>query len=204
MSASGGYSTPDHFDAMFDGDDDPWRFRTRWYEKRKRALTLACLPQASFGSVFEPGCANGELTAALASRCTRLLATDGSARAVTLARAQTAALAHVEVRQAWLPDEWPDESFDLIVISELAYFLSSQALDDLIDHTRRSTRTGGTVLACHWRPPIEGCALDGDTVHRRFSLHLDMPHLMAMSDADMRIDVWCRDPRSVGRREGLS
>ena len=42
--------------------------------------------QQRFGACWELGCSNGELTAALATRCTRILATDGSARAVGEAR----------------------------------------------------------------------------------------------------------------------
>lgn len=33
-----------HFSALYRGGDDPWQVRQRWYEQRKRALMLACLP----------------------------------------------------------------------------------------------------------------------------------------------------------------
>ena len=74
------FSRPDqpaYFDAMFAKSNDPWKFRSRWYERRKRALTLACLPSARYAHGFEPGCANGELSACLATRCDRLLVSDG-------------------------------------------------------------------------------------------------------------------------------
>jgi cyclopropane fatty-acyl-phospholipid synthase-like methyltransferase len=192
-----------HFDALFDGNDDPWQFRSRWYEARKRALTLACLPQQRYASGFEPGCANGELSAALAMRCDQLLATDGSARAVALARERTAALPHVHLQQAWVPDDWPDATFDLIVISELGYFLSADALTTLITKTRTCLRRGGTVLACHWRRGSDDCALDGDEVHRRLAKGLALPHLCELVDLDMRIDVWSDNPRSVAQHEGF-
>ena len=121
--------TPPGFDALFRHNEDPWGFRTRWYEARKRAMTLACLPQARYASGFEPGCANGELTAQLAGRCERLLASDVSPRAVELARTRLAALPHVEVVQALLPDQWPAGRFDLVVISELGYFVDGPSLD---------------------------------------------------------------------------
>ena len=47
-----------YFDELFQGNDDPWAFKQRWYERRKRALTLAALPRERYASVFEPGCAN--------------------------------------------------------------------------------------------------------------------------------------------------
>src|ERR1700712_2065045 len=75
---------PAYFDAMFQASADPWKYKERWYEERKRALTLACLPQRRYASGYEPGCANGELSAALAGRCDRLLISDGTAAAAEL------------------------------------------------------------------------------------------------------------------------
>ena len=193
----------EHFESIFRHSDDPWGFRSRWYELRKRALTLACLPAQHYASAYEPGCANGELSAALAARCERLLVSDGSSRAVELAHAKLAALPHVRVRQAWLPAEWPSESFDLIVISELGYFLSAEGLDSLAAKVLASLRPGATVLACHWRRPITGCTLSGDDVHRRLGERLGLPHLNGALDADLRLDVWGLDPRSVAEREGF-
>ncbi len=192
------------FEALFAATDDPWGFRERWYEARKRALTLACLPAPRYASAWEPGCANGELSAALATRCDRLLATDGAAAAVAAARRRTSALAHVEVRRAWLPDDWPAERFDLIVVSEVAYYLDDAALGLFCDRLGASLAAGGTVLACHWRRPIAGCVFDGDTVQRRIGEALGRPRLVEVADADLRLEVWCDDGRSVGERDGLA
>ncbi|EPN67648.1 methyltransferase, partial [Pseudomonas syringae pv. actinidiae ICMP 19101] len=57
-----------YFDELFRNNDDPWAFKQRWYERRKRALTLAALPRERYRAIFEPGCANGELSADLAER----------------------------------------------------------------------------------------------------------------------------------------
>ncbi len=191
-----------NFEALFSQNADPWAFKTRWYEVRKRALTLAALPEQRYLSGYEPGCANGELSAALAARCDRLLVTDGAAAAVRWARERLAPWAHVNVAQAWLPAQWPAESFDLIVISELAYYLSIDELDRLAQRIKQSLLSGGTVLACHWRHPIEGCALDGDGVHERLHSALALSPLSVLVERDFRIDVWSSDPRSVPEREG--
>ena len=194
---------PQRFDALFRDSDDPWRFKTRWYEARKRALTLACLPAARYAHGFEPGCANGELSAELAQRCDRLLVSDISQRAVELARTRLADVAHATVVQAQLPRDWPDASFDLIVISEMGYFLDAQSLDELADRALASLRPGGTVLACHWRPPIQGCALNGDAVHSRLALRMGLDVLTEMREADCILHVWSDDARSVAQREGF-
>lgn len=193
----------DYFDALFDGRDDPWGFKTRWYEQRKRAITLAALPRPRYASAYEPGCANGELSAALAERCDQLLVSDGNQRALALARARLAALAHVRVLGAWLPEEWPPGRFDLIVISEVGYYLDTPALDQLADLARHSLLEHGTVLACHWKAPIEGCALNGKQVHAQLGQRLDLPHLLRLDDADFLLDVWCSSATSAAQAEGL-
>lgn len=198
------HHTADYFEAMFAADDDPWRFRSRWYEARKRALLLACLTRPRYASAFEPGCANGELSAELAARCDRLIVSDGSDRAVVLARERTAELRHVEVRKAWVPADWPTERFDLIVVSELGYFLSGDALAAFIAKARASLLGGGSVLACHWRRGSDDCEFDGDEVHRRLDAGLALPRLCQVLEDDFRIDLWCDDPRSVAQREGFA
>lgn len=194
---------PDTFERLFRESDDPWRFKTRWYEARKRAITLACLPERRYVSGYEPGCANGELSADLATRCDRLLVSDLSERAVELARTRLAGCPHVRVVQAELPDGWPNESFDLIVISELGYFLDAQRVDALANYARASLMPGGTVLACHWRRPIQGGELDGDAVHDRLARRLGLKVISEVREADFVLHVWSDDARSVAEREGF-
>lgn len=194
------------FEDLFAGSDDPWGFRTRWYESRKRALTLACLPAARYARAFEPGCANGELTAALATRCDQVLASDGVAAAVLLAQQRMSGLGltNVSVAQAWVPQDWPAQTFDLIVFSEFGFYLTRPALSALIAKARTSLGTSGTLLACHWRHPVAGFELDGDTVHRALQAELALPRLVHHEELDLVLDVWCADPRSVAQREGFA
>lgn len=194
---------PQYFDELFRASDDPWGFRSRWYEARKRALTLACLPALRYTRAYEPGCANGELSAQLADRCESLLVSDGAPRAVALAQDRLAALTHVQVVQAQLPHEWPPGQFDLIVISELGYFLNPDALDAMAERARKALLPGGTVLSCHWRRPIAGCTLDGDAVQARLARSLGLPTLSEVREADFVLHVWSSDPRSVAEREGF-
>jgi SAM-dependent methyltransferase len=195
--------SPAYFEAMFAANDDPWSFRSRWYETRKRAMTLASLPRARYHQAYEPGCANGELSADLAARCDHLLISDGTPRAVDIARERVSRLANVEVIEAWVPNDWPRKRFDLLVISELGYFLSPDALDELIGKLRGSLKPGGTVLACHWRRPIEGCALNGDEVQARIGELLGLTSLTRVVDADFLLEVWSLAEQSVAQHENI-
>ena len=191
------------FDALFASDTDPWKFRERWYEARKRALTLACLPRARYAHGYEPACANGELSAALAERCDRLLISDGSAAAVALARRRVADCPGVTVAEAWLPDDWPAQRFDLIVLSEVGYYLAPAALEVLAQKAFGSLAPEGDLVLCHWRHPIPDCEQDGDAVHRCFERAGPDLRRWSLVDPDFRLDVWSGDARSVAQREGL-
>lgn len=195
-------ATP-YFDQLFAGNDDPWAFRQRWYERRKRALTLAVLTRPRYASVFEPGCANGELSAELAPRCDRLLCGDTAGAAVALATTRLLGFPHARVEQSRLPEQWPPGPFDLIVLSELCYYLDLDDLHRLIDRAVASLSDDGQLLACHWRPTIEGCPQTADQVHATLAQRLGMPHVVSHHEPDFLLDLWSRDGRSVATHEGL-
>lgn len=191
----------EYFAGLYQRSDDPWLLRERWYERRKRALTLAALPDEHYRRAYEPGCANGEFTAELAARCDSLLAADLNPAAVDLARRRVAHLRHVEVEQRAMPDDWPDGEFNLIVISEVAYYLTPDQLNLLAQRVTSSLAEGGTVIACHWRRPIEGWPHAGDHVHAEFHAKLLLPALSHYSDDDLVLDVWSSNKASVHQRE---
>ncbi|GFM88460.1 methyltransferase [Pseudomonas cichorii] len=195
--------TEQHFDELFRDNDDPWAFKQRWYERRKRALTLAALPHERYASIFEPGCANGELSAELAGRCEHLLCCDTSNLAVELARQRLASFSHVHVLHARLPQQWPEGQFDLIVFSELGYYLDLEDLHQWIDCALASLTPDGQLLACHWRPDIEGCPLNADRVHQVLDERLQAHRLFSHHEADFLLDLWSHDQTSVAAREKL-
>jgi len=192
-----------YFDELFQASDDPWAFKQRWYERRKRALTLAALPRERYAAIFEPGCANGELSADLATRCDRLLACDTCLPAVELARKRLSTFSHAQVIQARLPQQWPAERFELIVLSELGYYLDEADLNLWIDRALSSLTDDGQLLACHWRPAIEGCPLNAEQVHQILQQRLQMPRLFSQEEPDFLLDIWSRDSESVAEKELL-
>ncbi|SAK85394.1 class I SAM-dependent methyltransferase [Caballeronia ptereochthonis] len=194
-------NTKQYFDSLYRDSDDPWKIRGRWYERRKRALTLASLPHERYARAFEPGCGNGELTALLAARCEELIATDISEDAVALTRRRVAEFPHVKAEPMLVPDVWPAGKFDLVVVSEIGYYLDEPQLWHIVEHIRRTLSTDGAVVACHWRRPIEGWSQAGDEVHAKLRGRMSLPLLCHYWDDDLVLDVWATDPRSVYLRE---
>jgi cyclopropane fatty-acyl-phospholipid synthase-like methyltransferase len=141
---------PDYFESMYAADPDPWRFATSDYERRKYAETLASLPLRPVGRIFEVGCAIGVLTAQLATRCESLYAVDVSVTALAEARARCASLANVRFAEMQVPRQWPQETFDLIVFSEVLYYLDPADIRRTAEFSVRSLNEGGSVLLVHW------------------------------------------------------
>jgi SAM-dependent methyltransferase len=197
---------PEYFEALYRECHDPWRLRDRWYEQRKRMLTVAALPRPTYRLAFEPGCSTGELSALLAPRCQALIASDLVEDAVHTARARLATFAHVKVDRRRLPDDWPPGRFDLVVISELGYYLTPVVLQRFFRRARASLDETGTIVLCHWRPAVSDYPLDGEAVHgefRRFAARARLHRVAGHSEQDFLLDVWSLDPRSVAMAEGL-
>ncbi|QDY89488.1 bifunctional PIG-L family deacetylase/class I SAM-dependent methyltransferase [Arthrobacter sp. UKPF54-2] len=166
--AGPGYAAADAeglFDAVHARDEDPWDYTTSWYEHRKRALTLAALPARSFTAGLEIGCSIGTLSVDLAERCGSFLAVDASSAALAHATRRLAHLPAARTRHLTVPQDWPEGAFDLIVVSEVGYYLAPEELAALFDRVETALLPGGTLALCHWRHPIDGWELDGDTVH---------------------------------------
>lgn len=153
-----------YFDELYEADPDPWRYTSRWYERRKYAITLASLPLERYGSALEVGCSIGAFTRLLAGRCSALLAVDGSARAVELAEERLGDLAHVTVRLGTVPDAVPDGPFDLVVACEILYYLEGAAIEQLLDRLIEVLAVGGDLVVAHWRSR-QPLSYDGFNIH---------------------------------------
>lgn len=191
--------TPDYFDRMYAADADPWGFANRWYEQRKRALTLASLPAKTYDRGIEIGCSIGILTQGLALRCASLVAVDPSQAALQAARERVPR--QVRLVHGAVPGDWPGGTYDLVVLSEVGYYLDAADLERLLELVARDLAPGGTVVACHWRHPVEDYPLSGDEVHAALAR---WPQQSRTEEEDFLLDVLVPDgPVSVARREGL-
>jgi len=157
-----------YFEALYAADPDPWKFRTSPYEAAKYAATLEALPRAEYESVLEVGCSIGVLTRMLAPRCGRLLALDCSARALADARRHCAGLPQGVLERREVPRQWPRGSFDLILFSEILYYLDEADLAETARRTLRALRPGGEVLLVHWTGTAD-YPLSGDAAVEAFA-----------------------------------
>lgn len=197
-------SKQDYFDSLYGASDDPYALRSRWYEERKRTLLLAALPNRHYRRAYEPGCGTGELTLALSKRCDEVLASDLSERAVEIARKRTGGLRNVRVEQHTLPADWPYDGgrFDLIVVSELGYFLHAAAMRSFASCCELALDVDGTLVACDWRPDFDERALPTSEVHAALAA-LGLTRIVRHEEDDFLLQVWSRDERSVAEREGI-
>ena len=181
----------DHFDRLYRQSEDPWQVHDSWYEQRKQALMLACLPRARYRHAFEPACGTGALTAALAGRCDTVLAADGSGPAVEIARKNTAHLPRVQVQRLTLPGEWPTgRSFDLIVLSEWLYYLPSEHLLQTVQRCFQSLAEGGTLIACHWRHPFDDRLQATDDIHAALQTGAGLASVVRHEEHDFLMEAW--------------
>ena len=163
----------ERFERHYEASADPWNYRDSAYEREKYAATLAALPPRGFDRALEVGCSIGVFSGLLAARCRRLVAIDFSARAVALARERLAAQENVEVVQASFPEQVPGGDWDLIVCSEVLYYLDEPALASALEWLQAQLRSGAAVVAVSWRGTGAEEPLLGDDVHdlleRRFA-----------------------------------
>ncbi len=181
-----------HFDDGYRDDPDPWDFSRRFYEQRRYDLTVAALPRSRYRRAFEPACAVGELTRRLAERCDEVVASDWATAAVARARATQGHLTNVAWSVAAVPEDWPSGRFDLVVLSELGYYFSPDALAGVRDRAIASLEPHGTLLAVHWLGHSPDHLLHGDEVHTVLGATNALAPGGAYRDDGFRLDWWTR------------
>lgn len=163
-----GAARAETFDALFVDDPDPWDFENSAYERDKRAATIAALQGARFPNALEIGCATGFLSRDLAAHCDALLALDVSEQALAIARSKSVTNDTVLYRRAEAPRDWPEGSFDLIVLSEVLYFLSTEEIAIVSRRAHETLVANGLCLLVNWTGPND-LAVGGEEAARLFA-----------------------------------
>ncbi|MBV8349393.1 MAG: methyltransferase domain-containing protein, partial [Mycolicibacterium sp.] len=134
---------------MYAASADPWRLDSRWYEHRKYAITLSVLPRRRYRHAFEPGCSIGVLTELLLQRCDLVTSTDVAPAALDRADRRLRAAGQRErviLHQHSIDQPWPTGDFDLVMLSEVAYYLEADTLRAVLDRERARLADATTVV----------------------------------------------------------
>ena len=177
--------TAEDFEALYASDPDPWAFETSAYEQSKYTATVEALRGHRYKRALEVGCSIGVFTARLAEHCDTLLAVDAAQTAVDHARARLAGSSNVIVERRELPEDFPEGPFELIVCSEVLYYLDPPAFHAMLDAIARELT--GSLLAVHWRHGTNSYPLRGDEVHERLAGRFGTPAHSAVT-ADYVLD----------------
>jgi cyclopropane fatty-acyl-phospholipid synthase-like methyltransferase len=184
---------PEYFDVIYTADPDPWKFAESAYERGKYMLTLNAMPKPRYRSALEVGCSIGVLTRSLASRCEAVVAIDASQVPLAEARRRCADLPGVRFKQMFVPDEWPEGLFELILLSEVVYYLSREDVARLAARVARSLPKGGSVILVHWTGPTD-YPLSGDEAAALFVERIHPTCVVKRADRyrQFRLDVLSR------------
>lgn len=138
-----------HLTALYAKSDDPWNTHASLYEQQKFAQTIKCLPRTRYRRGLEVGCGAGALTSLLAAHCDTLIAMDCTAKALTLAQAQVPR-ANVVFVEGAAPKNWPAQPPDLVVLSEVLYFLTDVENAGLALRLAKHSAIGCDVVLVNW------------------------------------------------------
>lgn len=190
--------TPEYFDEVYAANDDPWDFTSSEYEAAKYAATLAALPRENYQNAFEIGCSIGVLTEKLAARCANLLAVDVSKKALAQAKKRCENLSNVRLETMRMPDEFPVETFDLILISEVGYYLAPEDWRTAMAKVFAHLTENGQVALVHWTPFVPDYPQAGDAVHDSFAEFAvgKMRNLKSLREEKYRLDVWGKSAKT--------
>jgi SAM-dependent methyltransferase len=181
------------FEQLYRATPDPWQFSRSTYELNRYEVILASLRRGHYGRAFEPGCSIGVLTARLAERCEKLIATDVAPTALEQARQRCESLPQVTFELRSVDHFVPPGSFDLIVFSEIGYYFSRTQLALLGARLAGALALEGELLAVHWLGQSDDHVLHGDEVHATLEETLPMNHWLTARYDAFRVDGWLRD-----------
>ena len=189
------------FEALFRSAIDPWDYRTSRFEAYKRQELLRACGSKKVGRGLELACAIGETSRALASRCLTLVATDGAPTALAEAKRLTSPHLRIDYRLGVLPKDVPRGPFDLIVVSEIAYYLSARDLDALAGSLIKIVAPGGKIVVLHHVIPFDDAAQIPSMAQARLcrALSLRMARVYQHRHRRYSVAAFCRrqaEPRN--------
>jgi predicted TPR repeat methyltransferase len=184
-----GHMATQEFEALYRGDPDPWGYETSLYERDKYAATLAACGPGPFPQALELGGSIGVFTSHLAARCRHLVSIDAAPTAVAAARARVRDLPQVEVILGSIPTDISRRVYDLVVASEILYYLPPTDLEGTLATLAERMHPGARLVAVHWRPAGRERPFTADQVHARLCGQRWLRHLGDRDTDGYRLDI---------------
>jgi chemotaxis methyl-accepting protein methylase len=101
------------------------------------------------------------------------------------------AVSNVTFANRRVPEEWPDGSFDLIVMSEMLYYLDSDDLTKVVARATNALREDGSVLLVHYLGETD-YPMTGDAAADLFIAESKLELVSQRREVAYRIDVLAR------------
>lgn len=180
------------FEARYRDDPDPWAYVHSDYEHDKYAATLAACGQGPFACALELGSSIGVFSAMLAPRCERLVTIDAAATAVASARARLTSQSQVEVILGQIRSAVPAETYQLVVASEILYYLAPADLEQTLALLPDRMAPDARLVAVHWRPAGPERPFDAEAVHSRLRALPQLRPVHSGGTDDYLLDVLVR------------
>ena len=152
------------FTELYRESPDPWKLSTDPNEVRRVERAMSLLSSSRYDSALELGCGGGHMTGLVAQRASRVVGVDCVDAALRVAGDRCASLLHVRFEKHWLPDSLPKGTFDLVVLSEIAYYMHEEVLRRFLQLVSDRLRVGGELLLAHASAFYSGQAMGGEQV----------------------------------------
>jgi peptidoglycan/xylan/chitin deacetylase (PgdA/CDA1 family) len=139
----------EHFWEDLFEEEDPWNYHSD-YEQEKYRKQLELLPDQIPGNALELACAEGHFTDLLASNVKHLIASDISSKALARASSRCSRHSNIDFMRIDLSSDDLPSSMDLIVCSEVLYYLADEnELKAVLEKIAKSLRPGGSLILTH-------------------------------------------------------
>ncbi len=177
------------FEALYKADPDPWRYRSSEYEQRKYEATLTACGPGPFDSALELGGSIGVFSTMLVPRCRSLVTVDAAPTAVREARTRLRNEPAAEAVLGNIPSVIPVRTYDLVVASEILYYLPPDVLDATFAALSTRMQPGARMVAVHWRPPGPERPFTAAQVHDRLRILPWLTPVASSPTDDYLLDV---------------
>jgi len=160
--------TLEEFEKRFQYDPDPWQTFSSVYEQKKRQYLGHAIGNRAYGRCLEVAAGNGSNSCLIAGKTLRLVATEGTPTGVRLMESLTGSLGNVSIQQQDLAKPMPHRRYDLIVVSEVLYYLTAPALRNFARGIDRTLVPTGRLILAHHQESFPDAVHSGHAIHDRF------------------------------------